>query len=54
MLVVKEDFIELVVERLKLRKLYEFDDILDMVGGFGCYIFVLYVFMCVMFLFIGL
>lgn len=50
----KEDSTELVVERTKSRKSYEFDDILDMVGGFGRYTFALYAFMCVMSLPIGL
>lgn len=50
----REDSTELVVERPKSRKSYEFDDILDMVGGFGRYTFALYAFMCVMSLPIGL
>lgn len=45
--------VNLKMERLKLKKLCEFDDILDMVGGFGCYSLVLYVFMCIMFVLIG-
>ena len=50
----KEDFTELEMEKPKSRKSYEFDDILDMVGGFGRYTFALYAFMCVMSLPIGL
>lgn len=50
----KEDSKELGMERPKSRKSYEFDDILDMVGGFGRYTFALYAFMCVMSLPIGL
>lgn len=36
------------------KKSYEFDDLLSMVGGFGRYTFLLYGFMCVMSLPIGL
>ena len=50
----KEDPKDLGMERPKSRKSYEFDDILDMVGGFGRYTFALYAFMCVMSLPIGL
>lgn len=50
----KEDPTELGIERPKSRKSHEFDDILDMVGGFGRYTFALYAFMCVMSLPIGL
>ena len=42
------------MERSKAKKSYEFDDILDMVGGFGRYTFALYAFMCIMSLPIGL
>ena len=42
------------MERPKAKKSYEFDDILEMVGGFGRYTFALYAFMCVMSLPIGL
>ncbi|KAJ7333879.1 hypothetical protein OS493_015972 [Desmophyllum pertusum] len=42
------------MERSKSKKPYEFDDILNMVGGFGRYTFALYAFMCVMSLPIGL
>ena len=38
----------------KPKKCYEFDDLLAMVGGFGRYTFLLYAFMCVMSLPIGL
>ena len=38
----------------KPKKSYEFDDLLAMVGGFGRYTFLLYAFMCVMSLPIGL
>ena len=50
----KEGSTELGLERPKSRKSYEFDDILNMVGGFGRYTFALYAFMCVMSLPIGL
>lgn len=42
------------MQRLKSKKSYEFDDLLSMVGGFGRYTFLLYAFMCVMSLPIGL
>lgn len=42
------------MERSKEKKSYDFDDILNMVGGFGRYTFGLYAFMCVMSLPIGL
>ncbi|KAJ7333880.1 hypothetical protein OS493_015973 [Desmophyllum pertusum] len=42
------------MERSKSKKPCEFDDILDMVGGFGRYTFGLYTFMCVMSIPIGL
>lgn len=38
----------------KLKKSYEFDDLLAMVGGFGRYNFLLYSFLCVMTVPIGL
>lgn len=46
--------VESEADRLISQKLYEFDDILKMVGGFGRYTFGLYVFMCVMSIPIGL
>ncbi|PFX17296.1 organic cation transporter protein-like [Stylophora pistillata] len=42
------------MERSRSKKSWEFDDILDMVGGFGRYSFALYAFMCIMSLPIGL
>lgn len=50
----KGDSTDSEMKRPKAKKSYEFDDILDMVGGFGRYTFALYAFMCVMSLPIGL
>lgn len=36
-----------------IDKIYEFDDLFCLVGGFGCYLMMLYVFMCLMMVFIG-
>ena len=45
---------QLEMQNSKLKKSYEFDDILAMVGGFGRYTFLLYTFMCIIPLPIGL
>lgn len=46
--------VNLKMERSKSKKSCEFDDILDMVGGFGRYSLALYAFMCIMSVPIGL
>lgn len=45
---------QLEMQNSTLKKSYEFDEILAMVGGFGRYTFLLYTFMCIIPLPIGL